>query len=244
MRLTYLLQSPFFRGFVLGQIALFLLHALCLRYLPLYWRHPAEWTGVESVEWLNVLLYQVVDVYRSKLRDDLAGPEGVEVARRKVEMYANRMRPVNLLDQIKVHSVDLGASAPRLSNAVLSAENAWLRSPTSATLNVRYAEPVSIVLSTSYIVNFLFIQFLRVPVTLEIAVARFESSIRLTPPAPTAPAVFSIALDPDFTLDLRISSSVGAGVVKFDDLAMLHETIDREVRRALTAHTEWQIVLP
>jgi hypothetical protein len=40
---------------------------------------------------------QVVNVYRSKLRNDLSGPDGDEVARQRVEDYANRMRPAGFL---------------------------------------------------------------------------------------------------------------------------------------------------
>jgi maintenance of morphology protein 1 len=36
-------------------------------------------------------------MYRSKLRNDQSGPEGDEVARQKVEDYANRMRPAGFL---------------------------------------------------------------------------------------------------------------------------------------------------
>lgn len=38
-------------------------------------------------------LKQVVNVYRSKLRDNLPGAEGDEVARKRIEDYANQIRP-------------------------------------------------------------------------------------------------------------------------------------------------------
>lgn len=83
-------------------------------------------------------------MYRSKLRDDLIGPEGEEVARQRIENYANQIRPPGFLvcthmkllrdpnshtfhpmqDYIKIHSVDLGVSAPQLSNARLNPEDA------------------------------------------------------------------------------------------------------------------------
>lgn len=70
-----------------------------------------------------------------KLRNGLSGLDGDEVARQRVEEFANKMRPTGFLvcfafsaalahsltgriqDHIKVHSVDIGASAPRLSRA-------------------------------------------------------------------------------------------------------------------------------
>ncbi|KAJ8518828.1 hypothetical protein ONZ45_g4173 [Pleurotus djamor] len=61
----------------------------------------------ESSEWLNMLLQQIVDVYRGKLRDDLPGPEGDEIARKRVEDFANKIRPASFLDYIQIHSVDL-----------------------------------------------------------------------------------------------------------------------------------------
>lgn len=86
---------------------------------------------------LIVAVGQVVDAYRMKLRDHLSGADGDEVARKRVEAFANKMRPPTFVvsvhslivlaapltnlwvaqDPIKVHSVDLGSSAPKLSNA-------------------------------------------------------------------------------------------------------------------------------
>lgn len=36
---------------------------------------------------------QVVETYRSKLRDDLPGAEGEEIARQRIERFANSIRP-------------------------------------------------------------------------------------------------------------------------------------------------------
>lgn len=64
----------------------------------------------ESTKWFNTLLSQVrifpsvfryflnhldqvVDVYRSKLRNDISGVEGDEFARKRIEAYANTVRP-------------------------------------------------------------------------------------------------------------------------------------------------------
>ena len=40
---------------------------------------------------------QVVDVYRSKLRNDIAGIEGDEIARKRIEVYANSNRPAGFV---------------------------------------------------------------------------------------------------------------------------------------------------
>ena len=41
--------------------------------------------------------FQVLDIYRLKIRDELSGIEGDEVARRKIEELANRVRPPGFL---------------------------------------------------------------------------------------------------------------------------------------------------
>lgn len=68
----------------------------------------------ESSEWFNFLLsqvralkpqpgdrvadrHQVVNVYRSKLRNDIEGTGGDEIARKRVEDYANKIRPAGFL---------------------------------------------------------------------------------------------------------------------------------------------------
>jgi hypothetical protein len=42
-------------------------------------------------------LGQVVDVYRSKLRNGIAGIEGDEIARKRIEVYANTNRPAGFV---------------------------------------------------------------------------------------------------------------------------------------------------
>lgn len=44
-----------------------------------------------------MLLKQVAELYRSKLRNDLPGADGDEVARKRLEDYANRIRPSGFL---------------------------------------------------------------------------------------------------------------------------------------------------
>lgn len=87
-----------------------------------------------------------METYRAELRNNQAGPEGDELTRSKVEMRLNSMRPegfvVSLLfafvlhrcsqsheDPIFVHSVDLGSSAPHLSNARVNPTHTSLKSP-------------------------------------------------------------------------------------------------------------------
>ena len=40
---------------------------------------------------------QIVDIYRSKLRDDTPGIDGDEIARQRIEAFANKIRPAGFL---------------------------------------------------------------------------------------------------------------------------------------------------
>lgn len=51
--------------------------------------------GAES--FLPISTTQVVDVYRTKIRADIEGIEGDEIARKRVEDYANSIRPKGFL---------------------------------------------------------------------------------------------------------------------------------------------------
>lgn len=53
--------------------------------------------GARATRLADVTLSQILETYRSKLRDDLPGAEGDEVVRRKAEEFANKMRPAALL---------------------------------------------------------------------------------------------------------------------------------------------------
>lgn len=89
----------------------------------------------ESSEWLNLLLQQVripfrpsthmqtyfaqvVDAYRNKLRNGMVGAEGDEVARQRVEDFANKLRPQGFL--VRRNSINCGLLValclPRISS--------------------------------------------------------------------------------------------------------------------------------
>jgi len=269
---VFSLQPTFTQGLILGQVSILFLLALILKYLfidssesPVETSsyHPrldsdssrrshhgllsrdADWEkDAESAEWFNMLLQQVAEVYRSKLRNDLAGPEGDEVARQRIENYANRIRPPGFLDYIKIHSIDLGISAPRLSNARLNPEHAHPESPLSAEFDAIYTDTLSISLSTSYLFNYPMASFARLPVSLTISLSLFKSSITLTPPSSASPApVLTIAIPPEFTLDLKTTSLMGSRA-KLADVPKLHELIQHQVRSTLAARAVWKVVLP
>ena len=98
-------------------------------------------------------------------------------------------------DYIQIHSVDLGISAPRLSNARLNPEDVHPESPLvspqayghkiyianssnqSAEFDLTYTDTLSVSLSTSYLFNYPMSSFARLPVSLTISLSIFNSSV-------------------------------------------------------------------
>ncbi|KAI0274819.1 hypothetical protein BC834DRAFT_849707 [Gloeopeniophorella convolvens] len=266
------LQPTFTQGLIIGQFSILALLAVVLKYLFLdaepsqrtssYRPHadreaPALQPALvlnqiekdtvqsesESTEWVNTLLLQIANVYRSKLRDDLPGAEGDEILRRRVEDFANRTRPAGILDRIQVHSVQLGASAPRLSDAQ-STPAAGADSTEMSEFDVTYKDNVSISLSTAYLFNYPTFGFARLPVSVTISLSVFSCHIFVAPPSPSSPApALTLTMPPTFTLDLRSTSLLGSRA-KLADVPKLHELIDGQIRRALIQRGTWKIVLP
>ncbi|KAJ7139811.1 hypothetical protein C8R44DRAFT_605728 [Mycena epipterygia] len=265
---VFSLQPTFTQGLILGQLSILVLLVLILKYLFLdSTEYPFETSSyhprvdndlllrkqnvashlsdsidekAESAEWFNMLLHQAI--YRSKLRDGLSGAEGDEVARKRIEDYANKIRPPGFLDHINIHSVDLGVSAPRLYNARIKRQNC--SEPLSAEFDVSYTDTISLALSTAYLFNYPMPSFARLPVSLTISLSLFKSSIIITPPSPTSPLpVITLAIHPDFTLDLTTVSLMGSRA-KLANVPKLHELIQHQVRRILAAREPWRVVLP
>ncbi|EKM83750.1 hypothetical protein AGABI1DRAFT_51179 [Agaricus bisporus var. burnettii JB137-S8] len=198
--------------------------------------------ATESAEWFNVLLKQVIDVYRQKIRDDLPGIEGDEVARRKIEEYANRIRPPGFLDYIKIHSVDLGVSAPRLFTARRRQQD---RDDQEAIeFDTTYVDTISLSLSTCYLFNHPMASFARLPIALTISLSQFKSSISIIPPSLNShPPVLSLSISPNFVLDLTTTSLMGSRA-KLANVPKLHELIQYQVRRVLATRATWKFELP
>ncbi|KAH7883733.1 hypothetical protein F5I97DRAFT_1578278 [Phlebopus sp. FC_14] len=266
------LTPTFTQGLLLGQLSILFLVALVLKYLffvsssedsvaqtppcrphmkPDHIRQhppPDELEDIagktcESADWFNWLARQVVDVYRAKLQDGLTGLEGSEIARERIETYINATRPHGFLDRVTVHSVNLGHSAPRLSNAQLVTTDDE-NSLTSVKFDMSYSDSVSISLSTAYLFNYPSSSFARLPVSLTVSLAQFESSVTLTPPSPnsSAPAL-TISLPPEFILRLETTSLMGSRAM-LKDVPKLHELVEHQVRRVFAARGTWKVVLP
>ncbi|KAJ8084193.1 ERMES complex subunit mmm1 [Marasmius tenuissimus] len=269
---VFSLQPTFTQGFIIGQLSILILLYFILKYLFLdSTKYPFETSSYhpkvtsdssnrnqhislqsesstdekaesESAEWFALLLHQVVDVYRSKLRDDLSGPAGDEVARQRVEDFANKIRPAGFLDHIVIHSVDLGKSAPRLYNGRRHRPSE--DQPAEIEFDVDYTDSVSVSLSTSYLFNYPMPSFARLPVSLTISLSLFKSKISIVPPSPTAPApVMTFSISPAFTLDLTTASLMGSRA-KLANVPKLHDLIQHQVHRVLASRATWKVVLP
>ncbi|KXN89878.1 Maintenance of mitochondrial morphology protein 1 [Leucoagaricus sp. SymC.cos] len=201
--------------------------------------------SAESAEWLNLLSKQAMDIYRLKLRGEKLGLEGDELARGKIEEYANRIRPPGFLDDIKIHSVDLGVSAPRLFNARHKQQFPIdCRRFKEIEFDATYTDTLSLSLSTSYLFNYPMASFARLPISLTISLSQFKSSISVIPPARNShPPVLTFSISPNFVLDLTTTSLMGSRA-KLANVPKLHELIQHQVRRVLAARATWKFVLP
>ncbi|THH34108.1 hypothetical protein EUX98_g13 [Antrodiella citrinella] len=273
------MQPTFTQGLVLGQVSIFALLFVILKYLffvsakedaqaTLLYQPRLAHSGesaedgslgdstpessterkadsAESADWLNVVLHLVLEAYRSKLRDNLSGPEGDEVARKRVEAFANKMRPPAFVDPIKVHSVNLGSGAPKLSSARRKVDA--LSPSESIELDVTYTDSLSISISTAVLFNYPFAAFARLPVSLTITLSIFSSAVLIEPPSPHAehPTItFTLPSSPsDFVLNLKTTSLMGSRA-KLSDVPKLHELIVHQIRKAILDKGSWRVVLP
>ncbi|KAF8446080.1 hypothetical protein L210DRAFT_3610615 [Boletus edulis BED1] len=265
------LTPTFTQGLLLGQFSILVILVLVLKYLFLLPQTDQSETPVfqpftksdissrtrppapeahasardaESANWFNSLARQVADVYRANLQNGLEGPGGNEMARARIEEYANRIRPRSFLDHITIHAVDLGNSAPLLSNARL-VDGIWETSATTPVkFHMSYSDSISISLSTAYLFNYPMSSFARLPVSLTISLDLFESSITVAPPSPFSPEpALTISFPSEFTLSLKTTSLMGSRAM-LKDVPKLHELIEHQVRKVLTSRGTWKIALP
>ncbi|KAI5123634.1 hypothetical protein M0805_003448 [Coniferiporia weirii] len=200
--------------------------------------------GLESAAWFNLLLRHIVQTYRSKLRNDLMGPEGDEVARRRIERFANSIRPQSFVDPIHILSVDLGTSAPRIANARVKDRDSGGEEPDQAIFDMTYTDTLSVSLSTSVLFHYPVPYFVRLPVTLNVSLSLFSSPVLLTPPDPlSVNPTLTVSLPPTFILELKTTSLMGRRA-KLADVPKLHEMIQAQVRRVLTERGTWKVVMP
>lgn len=198
--------------------------------------------STESLEWFNFLLANIARSYREALRDGLPGSGGNEAARRKVERWAQRTLDAPYLSPVKVHSVSLGTSAPRLSNARVIHFDDEL-DETTVNFDVLYTDTLSMTLSTSLLFNYPSASFARLPISLSVSLSIFSAVVTLSPPTPDTPS-FTLSLQPDFTLSLTQSSLMGSRA-KLSDVPKVHQIIEDRIKAAFLAKTKaYRIALP
>lgn len=207
--------------------------------------HPSD---TESMEWLNVVLQQVLDAYRVKLRDNQPGVLGDEIARKRIETFANARRPREFLDPIHVHSIDLGHSAPRLSNARCTKPGESTSDP-HIEFTLAYSDTISISFSTSVLFNYPFASFARLPVSFTVSLSLFSTTALLIPPQPHAEhptltiTLPSAQTQKDLVLELKTTSLLGSRA-KLADVPKLHELINQQIQKIILEKGTWKVVLP
>ncbi|KAG9128464.1 ERMES complex subunit mmm1 [Ceratobasidium sp. 392] len=267
--MTLFSMTPTFtQGLVIGQLSIFLLLVVIIRYLfldsaarpPIHTPAPlphvrppvqekllaeSDWkTGdAETAEWFNLLIQMVAQTYREELKGNLQGAAGNEAARIRIENWANKTLQSDILENIVIHSVSLGESAPRIAEARLIPD---LHDPNGfvADCNLSYIDNVSISLSTSVLFNQPFPFFARLPVSLTLSLSFFSANVSIKPPSPTAiaPAV-TLTLAPHFHLELNTTSLLGSRA-KLADVPKIHQMIEERIRRAIADRATWKFMLP
>lgn len=207
---------------------------------------------MESAEWLNVLLKQIVDEYRGKVRATERGLDGEKVALRRIQELANKVRPQALLGPIRIHSVDLGTSAPQFSNAKITEAIGGIP---QVQFDLNYSDTAFISLSTTVLLNYPFPGFAKLPLSLIISLELFSCKILFTPPKPTTstkqPPVTSqefpaltISIPPSsISLNLKMTSTMGSRA-QLADVPKLHELIETQVKKLISEKATWKVVLP
>jgi len=270
------LQPTFTQGLILGQLSVFFLLTLILKYL--FWHTGPEPHLIslppnlsqqrrkfgkkddtsldsdsipeedrdESMEWLNSLLHRVVQTYRTQLCEYQTGAEAEETIRQKVELKINEIRPTNFIDHVKVHSVDIGSSCPRLSRArVERGDLTGLDDRKEmSSFSVSYRDSISISLSTSVVLHYPRPFFARLPIALTLSLVSFSSNLVLIPPDPASQTPsLKFTLPPDFSLEVETNSLLGSRA-KLADVPKVHEMIVAQIRRSLISRGAWTIILP
>ncbi|GAA5909141.1 ERMES complex subunit MMM1 [Sporobolomyces salmoneus] len=151
----------------------------------------------ESLDWLNVLIAQLLSSYRLLASNHLAGgARGLieEALNRKVRPHPSATTEevedeggsagLIGLDEIEVEEVELGEGFPQLSDARVRPsgnEGEGLR----VELDLDYTDKVSLSLSTRVVMNFPRPRFAVLPVSLSLTLQRFSGTVTIELPTPT-----------------------------------------------------------
>ncbi|GAA5956298.1 hypothetical protein JCM3765_005622 [Sporobolomyces pararoseus] len=162
----------------------------------------------ESLDWLNVLIAQLLSSYRLLARNHLAGgARGLmeEALNKKVRPTPSNGGTTEIedgssagligLDEIEVEEVELGEGFPQLSDARVRPsgnDGEGLR----VEVDLDYADKVSLSLSTRVVMNFPRPRFAVLPVSLSLTLQRFSGTVTIELPTPSVTPSTSSAPEP------------------------------------------------
>ncbi|GAA5861360.1 hypothetical protein JCM3774_000223 [Rhodotorula dairenensis] len=228
----------------------------------------------ESLDWLNVLLGQLIGSYRA-----LAASHSAGGARTLLEEALNRStlaaeaegqeKPQGMvgLDFIEVDEVELGEAYPVLTDARVrpsGSDGEGVR----VELDVDYSDRVVLAVSTRVVLNFPRPRFAILPVSLSVSLERFSGTLTVEIPNPAPPVSSSSAQDsatpstrsaahahptihlslhPDFDLCLATSSLLGSRA-KLQDVPKVEQLLVARIRAAIQDRVVWpgrvEVALP
>ncbi|BGP21226.1 mitochondrial outer membrane protein Mmm1 [Rhodotorula toruloides] len=226
----------------------------------------------ESLDWLNILLAQLISSYRSLAANHPGGG-----ARHLVEESLNRRsrfgaaegdddggsRGMIGLDYIEVDEVELGEGFPALTDARVRPSGMGGES-VRVELDLEYSDTVVLAVSTRVVMNFPRPRFAVLPVSLSVTLERFSGIVTVelpplstptpslvpptteTPPRHAHPTVH-LSLHPDFDLVLSTSSLLGSRA-KLQDVPKVEQLLKARIRAAIQDKVVWpgriEIALP
>ncbi|GAA5981508.1 hypothetical protein JCM10908_004134 [Rhodotorula pacifica] len=225
----------------------------------------------ESLDWLNVLLGQLIGSYRS-----LAASHSGGGARSLLEEALNRStlaveadgqekaQGMVGLDFIEVDEVELGEAFPVLTDARVRPSGSDSES-VRVELDVDYSDRVVLAVSTRVVLNFPRSRFAILPVSLSVSLERFSGTLTVEIPtpvptpssAPDSPSrpgtaahshpTIHLSLHPDFDLCLATSSLLGSRA-KLQDVPKVEQLLVARIRAAIQDRVVWpgrvEVALP
>ncbi|KAF8150724.1 hypothetical protein B0H34DRAFT_862310 [Crassisporium funariophilum] len=253
-------MKPFLRALLLGQATTLVILTVTLAFLLLCYEHEAltkplfvyqpsnvgarhgtvgqpqcEIEGPQTTAgWMDDA---VLNVYRSQLRGGFAGAEGDEVLRKKVEEIANQLRPSDYLDTIKIGSVNIGSSGPRLSNVRPLDNYSSGSGGTGFIVNVTYFDDTQVTFSTSYLLGIPLLR--RFPISGNVRLAVVSLSLAVVLPLPDSDDTeLTIELLPDISLE--ISTVIRVMGVEIVNHPRLEDEAQLRIRHLLNG-TKWTL---
>ncbi|GAA5858255.1 hypothetical protein JCM8547_004622 [Rhodosporidiobolus lusitaniae] len=222
--------------------------------------HPSE-----SLDWLNVLLAQLLSSYRSLASSHSSGGarELVEEALNKKTGGGEGEMGVVGIDYVEVEEVELGEGYPTLSAARVRPSGVGGEGA-RVELDLDYSDRVSLSVSTRVVMNFPRPRFAILPVSLSLTLERFSGTLTVELPHPSSSSTTSatdahghphahahptlhLSLHPDFDLVLRTSSLLGSRA-KLQDVPKVEQLLAARIRAAIQDRVVWpgrvEVALP